>query len=157
MNQIYPAIDKPDNCVSLAEFTQKGIDLLDNDKGFFMMIEGGQIDYACHDNDTVTAIYEVLALDEAVSKAIEFYKQHPDETLIVITSDHETGGLAMGNGLTEYSTSFEILKNQKMSYAAFRDNVWPKYKKDEWDSVDVNIPDNLKSDIENAFGQTRWL
>ena len=151
-HEFYPAIDKPDNCVSLAEFTEKGIDLLDNDKGFFMMVEGGQIDYACHDNDTVTAIYEALAFDEAIEQAIDFYKEHPDETLIVVTSDHETGGLTMGNGLLEYSTSFEILKNQKMSYAAFKDNVWSKYTSGQWSSVEDNIPDALKTDIQSSFG-----
>ena len=151
-NALYPVIDKPDSCVSLAEFTDKGIELLDNDKGFFMMVEGGQIDYACHDNDTVTSIYETLAFDEAIAKAIEFYKEHPDETLIIVTADHETGGLTMGNGLLEYSTSFEILKNQKMSYAAFKDNVWSKYKSGDWESVEDDIPDSLKSDIEDAFG-----
>ncbi len=151
-NQLFAAIDKPDNCMSLAEFTAKGIELLNNDKGFFMMVEGGQIDGACHDKDTVTSIYEVLAFDEAVTKAIDFYKQHPDETLIVVTADHETGGLTLGNGLLEYSTSFEILKNQKMSYAAFKSDVWSKYTSGQWSGVEDNIPDNLKTDIKDAFG-----
>lgn len=152
MNQLTPEIDRPDNCMSLAEFTAKGINLLDNDNGFFMMVEGGQIDYACHDNDTVTAIYETLAFDEAIEKALDFYKEHPDETLIVVTADHETGGLTMGNGLLEYSTSFELLQNQKMSYAAFKDNVWSKYTSGPWTGVEDNIPDALKADIESAFG-----
>ena len=117
-----------------------------------MMVEGGQIDYACHDNDTVTAIYETLAFDEAIVKAMDFYKEHPNETLIVVTADHETGGLTMGNGLMEYSTSFEILKNQKMSYAAFKEKIWSKYTSGQWSGVEDNIPDNLKKDIEDAFG-----
>ncbi|NLW82869.1 MAG: alkaline phosphatase [Phycisphaerae bacterium] len=152
MNQLTPEIDRPDNCMSLAEFTEKGINLLDNNQGFFMMVEGGQVDYACHDKDTVTAINEILAFDEAIDKAMDFYKEHPDETLIVVTADHETGGLTMGNGLSEYSTSFEILKNQNMSYAAFKDNVWSKYTSGQWGGVEDNIPDALKTDIENAFG-----
>lgn len=152
LNQLTPEIDRPDNCMPLAELTEKGIQLLDNDEGFLMMVEGGQIDYACHDNDTVTAIYETLAFDEAIDKAMDFYKEHPDETLIVVTADHETGGLTLGNGLLEYSTSFEILKHQKMSYAAFKDNVWSKYTSGQWSGVEDNIPDALKTDIENAFG-----
>ena len=58
----------------------------------------------------------------------------------------------MGNGLLEYSTSFEILKNQKMSYAAFKDNVWSKYTSGQWSSVEDNIPDALKADIQSSFG-----
>ena len=151
-NEFYPAIDKPDDCVSLAEFTAKGIDMLDNDKGFFMMIEGGQIDEACHNNDAVTAIYEVLAFEKAIDEAMNFYKTHQNETLIVVTADHETGGMSLGYSLKEYSTSFEILKNQKMSQGRFTDTVLSKYRSGQWNGIEDNVPDNLKADINNAFG-----
>lgn len=112
------------NEVSLAEFTQKGIELLDNDKGFFMMVEGGKIDWACHANDAVSAAFDVIAFDEAIGKAMEFYNQHPDETLIVITGDHECGGLTLGYANTGYETAFEILKNQHKSYDLFTATVY---------------------------------
>ncbi len=145
-------IDRPDNCMSLAELTEKGIELLDNDKGFFMMVEGGKIDHACHDNDAVTSIIDTIALDKAVGEALDFYKKHPNETLIIITADHETGGMTMGYSLTEYSSSYEILKNQKMSYEAFDDKIWPKYSSGQWSGVEDNIPENLRVDINDSFG-----
>ena len=100
---------------SLRDFTRKAIEVLDNSSGFFMMVEGGKIDWACHANDAGTMVREVLALDDAVAEAIEFYKKHPDETLIVITGDHETGGLTIGSAGTGYETNFNTLKNQFVS------------------------------------------
>ncbi len=145
-------IDRPDNCMSLAELTEKGIELLDNDKGFFIMVEGGKIDWACHANDAMASIIDTIAFDKAVKIALQFYEKHPAETLIVVTADHETGGMSMGFASTEYSTAFEILKNQKMSYEAFDKKVWSKYTSGAWSGVEDNIPDNLKTDIAGSFG-----
>ncbi|MGH2623708.1 MAG: alkaline phosphatase, partial [Sphingobacterium sp.] len=58
----------------------------------------GKIDWASHANDGATAVHEVLSFNESVEKAYEFYLAHPEETLIVVTADHETGGLVVGNG-----------------------------------------------------------
>ncbi|HHP51235.1 MAG TPA: alkaline phosphatase [Moorella mulderi] len=80
---------------SLAQFTRKAIECLDNSRGFFLMVEGGKIDWACHANDTFRALGEILAFNEAVSQALEFYRRRPEETLIVVTGDHETGGMMM--------------------------------------------------------------
>lgn len=115
------AIDRKDgdDDVTLAEFVNKGIQLLDNDAGFFMMIEGGKIDWACHANDAATTVREVIAFDEAVAAAHEFYKKHPDETLIVVTGDHETGGMAIGFTGTGYAAHPDMLGKQKGSYAVF--------------------------------------
>ena len=93
------AIDRDEDDMTLAQITESAIDFLskDNRKGFFLMVEGGKIDWACHDNDAATALNEVIDLDNAVKEAYEFYLQHPKETLIVITADHETGGLGLGH------------------------------------------------------------
>jgi len=111
-------IDKP-GLPSLANFTGKAIELLQNDKGFFMMVEGGKIDWACHKNDAASAIYETMAFDEAIQVALDFYKKHPEETLIVVTADHETGGLALGTRKSQYDTYFSNLQYQKVSYEKF--------------------------------------
>lgn len=66
-----------------------------NAKGFFLMIEGSQIDWACHAKDGKLAIKETLDFDRAVGAALEFAKTHPN-TLLIVTADHETGGLAIG-------------------------------------------------------------
>lgn len=62
---------------------------------FFMMIEGGNIDHALHGNDGGTAIMETINFDQALTPALEFYRRHPEETLIVVTADHDTGGLSV--------------------------------------------------------------
>ena len=77
----------------LAFLTAKGIELLDNPNGFFMMVEGGKIDWACHAHDTGTVLREVLGFDEAIKVAANFAARHPQDTLIIVTGDHETGGL----------------------------------------------------------------
>lgn len=63
-----------------------------------MMIEGGKIDKASHANDVELMVHEVLDLDAAIGIALGFYRDHPDDTLIVVTSDHETGGLSIAEG-----------------------------------------------------------
>ena len=91
-------IDHTGSQPRLHEIVEKGIELLDGPNGFFMMCEGGKIDYACHANDAATAIRDVLSLDRAVKSALAFQEKHPQETLIIVTGDHETGGLALGLG-----------------------------------------------------------
>ncbi len=114
------AIDTTDKDVSLPEFTAKAVEMLDNDdKGFFLMVEGGKIDWACHANDAATAILDTQAFDECVKIALDFYKQHPDDTLIVVTGDHECGGLTLGFAGTKYASHFTILSGQKESFQKF--------------------------------------
>jgi len=80
---------------SLAEMTSKALDVLSrNKKGFFLLVEAGRIDHAAHMNDIGALIWDTLAFDEAIRVTYEFQKAHPD-TLLIITADHETGGLAM--------------------------------------------------------------
>ncbi len=111
----------PSEHITLAEFTQKGIELLHDasDSGFFMMVEGGKIDWACEANDARTAIAEVIALDESVAVALAFMAEHPQETLIVVTGDHETGGMSLGSTTTGYDSHLEHLEPQKISFSAF--------------------------------------
>ena len=94
---LYYEIDRPEDHISLVEFTAKGIDLLDNSEGFFMMVEGGKIDWSCHAHDAAAAIRDILAFDKAVAEVLKFYQQHPQDTLIVVTADHETGGMTIGS------------------------------------------------------------
>jgi alkaline phosphatase len=119
-------IDRSSTDLSLADFTRKGIDVLENSKGFFMMVEGGKIDWSCHANDAATAIKDTLAFEKAVNEAIEFYNEHPDETLIIVTGDHETGGMTIGWAGTGYSTYFDKISYQKKSYIEF-DKIIAQY------------------------------
>jgi alkaline phosphatase len=75
--------------------TAKAIDLLsNNEKGFFLMVEGSQIDWGGHDNDLGYVINETIDFDKACSVALEFAERNK-ETLVIITADHETGGLSL--------------------------------------------------------------
>ncbi|MFA6815836.1 MAG: alkaline phosphatase, partial [Lentisphaeria bacterium] len=112
-------IDANKEVPTLEEFTVKAIELLDNPNGFFMMIEGGSVDWAGHGNDAATNITEVIALDKTVKRAFDFAKKHPDETLIVVTGDHETGGMTMGFSGTGYALYVERLAHQKASIGQF--------------------------------------
>lgn len=109
------AIDRKEGDLTLAEITESAISFLTKgkDKGFFLMVEGGKIDWACHSNDPATTFNEVVDMDNAVRVAYEFYKKHPKETLIVITADHETGGLGLGTA--KYELQLKSLVNQKES------------------------------------------
>jgi len=123
------AIDQDEDYIDLAEITAKAINYLDNDTGFFMMVEGGKIDWVCHANDLGAMVHEVLDFSAAVEEAVKFYNQHPDETLIVVTSDHETGGLSLGNSSTRYGADYALLANQKLSGEAFN-TVLSEWRKD---------------------------
>ncbi len=80
---------------SLAEMTRVALDILSQDPdGFFLMVEGGQIDRACHGNDAAYAITDTLELDQAVAAAQAFAALYPD-TLLIVTADHETGGMSV--------------------------------------------------------------
>lgn len=117
----------PTSHFSLAELTEKGVQLLHSgagvSAGFFMMVEAGKIDWACHENDARTTIGEVLALDDAVGVALDFMGEHPDETLIVVTADHETGGMSLGFTGTGYGSALELLAAQKVSYLDLNQRV----------------------------------
>lgn len=126
------SIDNKEGDLTLADFVKKGIDVLDNDKGFFIMTESGKIDWACHANDAKSVITDVLAFEDSIQVAIDFAKKHPSETLIIVTGDHETGGMTIGYATTQYDTAFNILDHQKMSYIAF-DELIGKMKEENKD------------------------
>ncbi len=109
-------VDRKANMWALSDYVAKGIEVLDNDNGFFMMCEAGKIDWACHANDAFAAIGDTIAFSDAIQEAVDFYNQHPNETLIVVTGDHETGGMTIGYAGTKYDTFLAQLDSQKGSY-----------------------------------------
>ena len=114
--------------ITLAEFTSKAIELLDNPNGFFLMVEGGKIDWACHANDAATVITNNLAFDQAVKTGLDFYSLHKNETLIVVTGDHECGGFSLGFAGTKYASHFDVLRHQKVSFQKFTDEIMKNFK-----------------------------
>ena len=103
------------------------------------------IDYACHRNDIGNAINEVLDMDKAVKVAYEFYLQHPDETIIVISADHETGGLVMGKGPYELHT--DLLKYQRKSIDELKWMLNQQYKKNPKAFTKTAVEKVLKAEM----------
>lgn len=123
------AADEPDT-PRLPEITAAAIARLDGEsasspKGFFLMVEGGSIDWSGHSNDAATNLRDMLEFDKAVQVALDFQSAHPD-TLVVVTGDHETGGMSMGFAGTGYAFYMERLAAQKSSTRAFRKRLAAK-------------------------------
>lgn len=110
----------------------------DSDKGFFLMIEGSRIDHAGHANDPAAQVREVVAHDEAFAAVLQFLEDDDTEGVLVSTSDHETGGLAVARQLTETYPQYrwfpEVLANASHSYE-FLAREWAKYLESSSTSV----------------------
>ena len=144
-DNLHYAIDRKEGDLTLAQIVSTAIPFLEarHDR-FFMMVEGGMIDYACHGDDAATAFGEVWDMDEAMHVAYAFYEAHPDETLIVVTADHETGGLALGN--SDYTLHLDQLQYQKCSSWVLSDlfaTLFDSKKKPSWDEVQTIFRENL--------------
>jgi alkaline phosphatase len=154
---------------TLKEMTAKALDILSQDPdGFFLMIEGGRIDWAGHDNDVATMLHEMLKFDETINYVYEWVKDRND-TLVVVTADHETGGFGFsysradipapeqldGQGFAERAYkpnfnfgSFDILDKlyaQKLSYP----DIFSEFSKTEKTPADLMkiVNDNSEFDI----------
>ncbi|KAL4921061.1 alkaline-phosphatase-like protein [Aspergillus aurantiobrunneus] len=114
-NDVYPSLD---------EMTRSALKILSDatehsEQGFFLMIEGSRIDHAGHGNDPAAQVNEVLAYDQAVASVLDFLEQDSTPGVMVSTSDHETGGLAVARQLhttyPEYLWLPEVLANASHS------------------------------------------
>ena len=139
------AIDRKEGDLTLRQIVSIAIPFLkERHERFFMMIEGGMVDYACHGDDAATAFGEVWDMNEAIEEAYAFYQAHPDETLIVVTADHETGGLALGN--SDYTLHLDLLQHQKCSAWLLSDlftQLFENNGKPSWESVQQIYRDQL--------------
>ena len=158
-----------DDYHTLVNHSKAALDYLQREAkdGFFLMVEGGKLDYAAHEQDAVATFYEVREFAQAVQLALNFAKQHPDETLIVVTADHETGGMALGwdhyeirmNRLLEQRSSAVQLSKSMQKMRAEGKREWKDYKQllsDEfglWTLVPVTAEEEklLKDDFYNIF------
>lgn len=111
------------NQPSLAEMTRAALDLLsESENGFFLMVEGSRIDHAAHGNDAAAHLHDIFAFDDAVAEALRF-AEADGETLIVSTSDHETGGLTLGRnrngrGVYDYYADTLLQVQRSMEWLA---------------------------------------
>lgn len=145
------AIDRQEGDTKLADFVKAGIDYLEANfgkKGFFFMIEGGKIDWASHADDAAAMVHELNDMAEAMDVVLAFYERHPEQTLIVVTADHETGGLMLGSG--KYEMTPELLLHQTASKDVlkkkFNDAFFPEGAKrtaPNWAEVKEFLSENL--------------
>lgn len=114
---------------------------------FFMMVEGGNIDHALHANDAGAAIKEIINFDEALAVAYDFYLAHPDETLIVVTADHDTGGMSHVHSRTRQPNPLGVFDYQRVSKEAFSDYCKSLLNAEEgtygWDDMRAYLEKNL--------------
>ncbi|MDO7788785.1 alkaline phosphatase [Desulforamulus aquiferis] len=135
--------------LSLADFVRKGIEVLDNPKGYFMMVESGKIDWANHANDAAASIHDTVAFADAIEEALKVYRQYPNDTLIIVTGDHECGGMSIGFAGTGYDTFFDKIEPVTMSYVEF-EKVVNNYKNNTT-RENAKLED-LMADIKKAYG-----
>ena len=142
--------------LTLAQITEVAVNCLkDNRRGFFLMVEGGKIDWACHANGAKAAISDTIAFDNAIGVALDFYRKHPHQTLIVVTGDHECGGMTCGFSSTGYASAYEVLQNQKVSFQYFDDNIWSAYKAANSPGFDPALDDISNEEIGRASCRER--
>ncbi len=155
----------PSKQASLAEMTQKAIEVLSKDEdGFFLMVEGSKIDWAAHSNDITGVLSDVLAFDDAVKVALDFAKQN-GETVIVSATDHGTGGISVGAAGTNKSYSYAPLSTFLEPLKAIKlttDVIHNKLNKDKSNVAEVmaeyfGIKDLTEAEIEAIKSATGGL
>lgn len=148
-NNIGYAIDSIPGAMSLEQMTRAALAHMQrvSPDGFFMMVEGGSIDHAAHANDAATVVKETMAFDQSLRAALEFMEAHPDETLVLVTADHETGGLILANRTLHYYIEPSLLRYPRMSKEAFSD-----YCKSVWKSRMVFTWDDMKRALSEQLG-----
>lgn len=147
-NEIGYTVDSIPGALTLPALTRAGLEHMKkvSPKKFFMMVEGGNIDHAGHANDGGTSNREIVNFNEALAIAYDFYKDHADETLIIVTADHETGGMSAGCAATGYSVQPWNVAGQKVSKEAFNDyckSVLKSRMNYTWDDMEQYIRDNI--------------
>lgn len=148
-------MDRKEGQVTIVDQFRAELELLyrkaqEKKTGFYLFNEvGGEVDFACHAQDGAAAFNEVLAADSCFRLALDFYYQHPDETLIVLTSDHETGGMSLGCEYGGYKTNFKLLQYQKASLDAANQNMFARAKKEggiskiSWESAKDQLTEDF--------------
>lgn len=147
-HQIHFTIDSVPGALTLPDMTRAALDrmALNGRDRFFMMVEGGNIDYGGHANDGGTVIKEVINFNQALRQAYDFYLAHPDETLIVVTADHETGGMGLGNNTVGYDLHLEYIDHQKISkdrFAEYLRSIRNSRRIYEWPDMKEFLTENL--------------
>lgn len=142
--QVGYTIDSIPGALTCAQITEACLQTLEgvNPDKFLMMIEGGNIDWAAHANDGGGVIKEILNFQDAINVAYQFYLRHPSETLIVVTADHDTGGMAYGRNGGPYNIRYaDAQKISKDTFADWTRN-WGKGNP-TWEEMERTLKEKL--------------
>ena len=147
-NNVGYTIDSVPGILTLPIITQTCLDHLtaQTPDKFFMMVEGGNIDHALHANDAGAAIKEILNFDQALAIAYNFYLAHPDETLILVTADHDTGGMSHVHSRTQYPNPLSVFDYQKVSKEEFSNyckGLMKSRREYRWDDMKEYLEENF--------------
>jgi len=166
-NYLEPVSDRPSNQPTLDVMTAKAIELLSSDdRPFMLMVEGSQIDWEAHANDFYGVWKEVVEFDRAVKVALDFARRDGN-TLVIVTGDHETGGLSLSKG--GYTINVDQARNAKGTTTMFlkQYNIADKEKfiaglkqwygielKDsEYENLSKISPNNLRRELARFVGE----
>lgn len=141
-NKVANYEDQEDKLVPLSQMMKNCLSLFDESKPFFVMCEGGDIDWTSHGNKTMSTINAMLAMDEAVKVAYEFYLKHPKETLILVTADHQTGGVSLGS----YGSNYNV----------YWDEIISEYEKAGKDDNFANTEERVEFNKKHGIGWTSF-
>ena len=141
-------IDSISGALTLPVITQTCLSHLEKQTPdhFFMMVEGGNIDHALHANDGGAAVKEILNFDSALAIAYDFYLAHPDETLIVVTADHDTGGMSHVQSRINLPDQLHVFDYQKVSKEAFSEyckSLLKNRRVYRWEDMKEYLEENL--------------
>lgn len=147
-NNIGYTIDSIPGAMTLPALTQVALDHVSakSPDRFFIMVEGGNIDHAAHANDPGGVIKEVLNFQDAIRVAYDFYLAHPEETLIVITADHDTGGMAIGHPDHYGHADLALVDTQRISKDRLSDYCRDLVKEGKtmtWEEMSTLLRDKL--------------
>jgi alkaline phosphatase len=139
----------------LSQLTEKALEILKkNPRGFFLMVEGGQIDSAAHRNDVAGVLHEMLEFDRAIGVAMAFAEANPD-TLVVLTADHDTGGLAISYSNYQTPAPLKLASGEawKTKYNFAEKGIFEKMAKQKKSFLKMvvdskGIPADLKREVE---------
>lgn len=155
------AIDRTQAHPNLAQCVRKAIELLENPSGFFLVVEGGRIDWCNHMNDIVSSLKELEDFNAAIREALLFGQKYPQETLILVTADHETGGLRwerkgpltmppQKGSYDCFLTELRTLPQEEVTLRRFLVSFWGKEKGEATEKA-------LRNFLRTGEAKTLWI
>ncbi len=142
------AIDSIAENLSLPFITQACLDheMRVSPDRFFIMIEGGLIDHSLHPNDAGTTVKEIISFEQSIKIAYDFYLKHKNETLIIVTADHNTGGMAAGVAGGPYNLNMKNYDYQKVSIETMQADcrkMFGQGQEPSWEKMQKYLEDNF--------------